>query len=191
MTKNTRTPDEDDMSSYHKMKNKLSINLRLKAEEKSLLESMMRKEGWENVSGFIRDRLFGQDVEKRVDRMIHERNTDDLVTLLKNGVLQVAEYFLYYYGRYEKDMRQLWKEPGVDMKAWTSATNHWHTKITNRVEEMLRLCRKIAAELGLMEYFELPSDKMDVDWDATPDELDKVANQLRKERVAMGRLDNM
>ena len=118
--------------------------------------------------------------------MIEGKNPDDLVLLLKNGVLELAEYFLYFYDRYNKDMKQLWKEEGVDLQAWTNATNRWHKEIIKKIEKYLSTCRKIAAELCLDEYFELPSKAMNPAWDASTEEMDAVAEQLRKERVAMG-----
>lgn len=189
--KKSRKPDEEDTSSYHKMKNKNVIKFRLTAEEKSLLESSMRKQGWTNVSGFIRYKLFGLDPGQKVDRMIEDGEHDDLVILLKNATLELAEYFLYFYNRYEKDMAQLWKEEGVDMDAWTSATNRWHSEVAKRIEQYFVTSRKIAAALGLEEYFNLPSEAMNPGWDATTEEMDAVARQLRKERIAMGRLEEM
>ena len=189
--KNKRVLDQEDKTLRQKMYDRRNVQIRLNDKERSLLESAMLKDGWNNKAGYIRYKLFGADPEFEVEKMIEGKNPDDLVLLLKNGVLELAEYFLYYYGRYEKDMKQLWKEEGVDMQAWTSATNHWHAEVAKKIERYLSTSRKIAAELGLDEYFELPSKAMNPAWDASTEEMDAVAEQLRKERVAMGRLRDL
>lgn len=189
--RNTRKTDDEDRKARQRMYDRRTIQVRLNDKERSLLESSMRKEGWTNKNGFIRYRLFGLDPDQKVERMIEGKNPDDLVILLKNGTLELAEYFLYFYSRYEKDMAQLWKEEGVDMNAWTSATNRWHSEVAKRIEQYFATSRKIAAALGLEEYFRLPSEAMNPTWDATTEEMDAVAGQLRKERIAMGRLEEM
>lgn len=189
--KKTRTADDEDKKRYMSMKNKNIIYLRINANEKTLLETMMRDEKWTNLSAFVRYKLFGEDAEMRVEKLIEKKEPEDLAILLRNSVLELAQYFLYSYSRYEKDMAQLWKEEGVNMNAWTSATNKWHRNLVKKTENYFDLLRKIASELGLNNYFILPSDSMNPGWDASKEELDKVAEQLRLERIAMGRTDNM
>ena len=52
---------------YESKIKKLSISL--SPTEKSLLDSMMKKEEWENVGGFIKYKLFGFDYEKNIETL--------------------------------------------------------------------------------------------------------------------------
>lgn len=164
-----------------------TLQIRINANEKTLIETGMRREGWTNRSGYIKYHLFGFNPDAKTDKLVERADTDELAILLRNQVLDLTEQYMYIRERYERDMTQLWKEEGVDMNKWTSATNHWHAELAKRTQEMLALCRKIASRLGLDEYFNLPSDAMPLDMDhATPQEMDALAQQLRKERIAMG-----
>ena len=54
----------------------------------------------------------------------------------------------------------------------------------------LTLIKRVCEVLHIEEYFKLPSDGMKIDPDsATKEEMDAMAAQLQKERIAMGRID--
>jgi len=164
----------------------------MSANELALLQSMMHKMGAENMSAFIRYKLFGLDPDRKINELIKQKNTDDLVILLRNQIMDLTEYFIYYYNRYEKDMRQLYREEGVDIEKWKTATNRWHSEVAERIGEVLNICRKVAKELNLNEYFNLPSASMEIDWeDPSTEKLDQIAEQLQKERIAMGHIEKV
>lgn len=188
----SRTPDKEDKKNYYKMVNKKVVQLRMSANEMALLQSMMHKMGAENISAFIRYKLFGLDPDRKVNELIKQKNTDDLVILLRNQIMDLTEYFIYYYGRYEKDMQQLYREEGVDVDKWKAATNRWHSEVAERIGEVLKICRKIAKELKLDEYFNLPSGNMEIDLDnPSTEQDDRIAEQLQKERIAMGHIEKV
>lgn len=189
-TSSPRTPDKEDKKNYYKMVNTKVVRLRLTSNEMALLQSMMHKMGAENTSAFIRYKLFGLDPDRKVNELIKRKDTDELVILLRNQILDLTEYLIYFRSRYEKDMRQLYKEEGVDVEKWQRATNHWHSKVDERIGEVLSICRKVASELNLTGYFKLPSASMEInsDKESPKDMDDKLAAQLYKERTAMGRI---
>ena len=188
----SRTPDKEDKKNYYKMVNKKVVQLRMSANEMALLQSMMHKMGAENISAFIRYKLFGLDPDRKVNELIKQKNTDDLVILLRNQIMDLTEYFIYYYGRYEKDMRQLYREEGVDIEKWITTTNRWHSEVAERIGEVLKICKKIAKELKLDEYFNLPSSNMEIDLDnPSTEQDDRIAEQLQKERIAMGHIEKV
>ena len=188
----SRTPDKEDKKNYFKMVDRKVVQLRMSANEMALLQSMMHKMGAENISAFIRYKLFGLDPDRKVNELIKQKNTDDLVILLRNQIMDLTEYFIYYYGRYEKDMQQLYREEGVDIEKWKTATNRWHSEVAERISEVLIICKKIAKELKLNEYFNLPSGNMEIDLDNPSTEQDnRIAEQLQRERIAMGHIDKV
>lgn len=188
----SRTPDKEDKKNYFKMVDRKVVRIRMTANEMALLQSMMHKMGAENISAFIRYKLFGLDPDRKVNELIKQKNTDDLVILLRNQIMDLTEYFIYYYSRYEKDMRQLYREEGVDIEKWKTATNRWHSEVAERIGEVLVICKKIAKELKLDEYFNLPSGNMETDLDNPSTEQDnRIAEQLQKERIAMGHIEKV
>lgn len=188
----SRTPDKEDKKNYFKMVDRKVVRIKMTANEMALLQSMMHKMGAENISAFIRYKLFGLDPDRKVNELIKQKNTDDIVILLRNQIMDLTEYFIYYYNRYEKDMRQLYREEGVDIEKWKTATNRWHSEVAERIGEVLKICRKIAKELKLDEYFNLPSGNMEIDLDnPSTEQENNMAEQLLKERIAMGHIEKV
>lgn len=170
-----------------KIKNRRPIQIRMNSQERSLLEDAMSKEDWENVSGFIKYKLFGYEPEERFKKMIESGDKQTIVIALKNSVLDLADKAAWYKYRYDRDMNQLYREEGVDLKAWIKATNTWHRKFAEDIKEHFSMLRKIAEILNLDEYFDLPSKHMNIDLEtASKEEMDALAEQMRKERIAMG-----
>lgn len=187
-----RTLDTEDKKNYFQIVDRKVAKIRLNVEEMTLLQTAMRKENWQNTSGFIKYKLFGIDPERKIDELIKRKETAELAILLRNEIMALTDNFVYFRYRYDKDMNQLYREEGVNLQDWITATNRWHQEMSSRIQEVLTLCRKIADELGLEEYFDLPSAKMNIDTkNATKEELDALAEQLRKERIAMGRLEEV
>lgn len=179
--------DKENKKKYQKKMDASRICLRLNARERSVLENKMREEGWENMSGYIRYKLFGIEPDKEIKMLIRSKDPWAIANLLRNEVFELTEQYLYVVFRYNKDMAQLYREEGVDVKEWAKATNEWHAALTRRTEQALGLISDIAKALGLEAYFKRPSDNMHVDFDEhDPDKLDALAEQLRKERVAYG-----
>ena len=188
----SRKADPEDKKNYSKMVDKRRIHIRMNANERTILECDMRKVGFVNVSGYIKYKTLGLDPERKIDEIIKQKSPEELTILLRNAILDLAECFIYVRTRYEKDMNQLWKEEGVNLTKWIAATNHWQSETSKRMEELLNTVRTIAAKLGLNEYFELPSAKMNIDWEnASTEQLDALAAQLRKERIAMGHIEEL
>lgn len=89
-------------------------------------------------------------------------------------------------------MNQLYSEEGVDINKWINATNQWRKALDADVNEVLGTIRKIAKVLDLDDYFHLPSDDMHIDpKHPSQEEMDKLAEQLRIERKAMGYGDEL
>ena len=175
---------------YHLHKHTRSLPIRLSVEELMLLQEAMKDEGWDNVSGFIKHKIFGFDYERESNKKIATRETKAIGSLLLNATLELAGQIEYLNYRYNRDMQQLWREEGTDWKKWANATKKWHNNMLEKTEETLTLIRRVCEILNIQEYFHLPSDSMNIDPDnATKEEMDALAAQLQKERVAMGHFE--
>lgn len=156
--------------------------------EKSVLDDMMSREGWEMTSGFIKYKVFGIDPEYKLLRQIETRDPSSIAIILRDHVLELVNKYEYFLFRYNKDMNQLYREEGVDTDKWIAKTNRWHSSLVKETQDMLILLRTIAKELGLKEYFELPSEEMKIDIEnASQEELEALAAQIHKEEIMMGR----
>lgn len=179
--------NEEKRREYYRSKNKGNIFLRLTPEEKTLLEDEMNRQGWEVTNRFIRYKLFGWDVDSRVDDLVQSKDPSSLAILLRNQVFELTQQYLYVSYRYDKDMAQLYKEEGVDLDKWTKATNRNIAGLKEATQELLTKIRRIANALGLEDYTRMPSDEMHLDAEnPNPAQMDALATQLRKERIAMG-----
>ena len=175
---------------YMKTVNKNRAIIRMSPEEKTLLQEEMRQNGWDNLSGFIKYKLFGLDPDRKIESLIKSGNPDSIALLLRNQLMDLTSQYIYIRYRYDRDMNQLYREEGVNLKEWTKATNKWHSALVKATNESFALLRKVAVQLGLNDFLVAESDDMSIDLDnATKEELDALAAQIHKENTALGRPD--
>ena len=186
--KTSKTDRKENKEQYLKSANKGRLTLRFSPQERSLLEVQMASEGWTNATAFVKYKLFGMDPEKEIDATIQKKDTNSIGIILKNQVMYLANCFVYYRYRYDKDMRQLYQEEGVNVKDWASVTNKWHVAMLKKLEDCFLMIRKIALPVGLEDFFVSDADDVRIDLDtATPEQLDALAEKIMKENIAMGR----
>lgn len=181
----------EEKNKYFQAKNKRHIAIRFNPDELTLLQEAMKKDGWTNTSGYIKYRLFGLDTQPKIDKLIESKDKEAIGTLMLNTSLRLADNIEYLNYRYNRDMQQLWREEGTDWKAWAKVTKTWHENMIVKTEEALSILRRISEVLDIREYFAMPSDSMNIDPDnATQEEMDRLAEQLLKEKIAMGHIDH-
>ena len=170
--------------------NKNRVIIRISPEEKTLLQEEMRQNGWDNLSGFIKYKLFGLDPGQKIESLIKSDNPESIALLLRNQLMDLTGQYIYIRYRYDRNMNQLYREEGVNLKEWIKATGKWLSALVSATNESFALLRKVAVKLGLNDFFVSESDAMDIDLDtATKDQLDALAAQIHKENTALGRPD--
>ena len=183
---------KENQKEYYKGKNKTKLDVRLTASEHVLLVGQMKEEDWANLSGYIKYKLFGLDYDRGLNKVTEGKNAETIGAMLRDAVLVLASKTDYFRYRYEKDMSQLYKEEGVDINKWIDATSKWRKALDSDLNELLKTIRQIAKVLQLDDYFHLPSSDMHIDPDhPSKEEMDKLAEQLRIERKAMGYGDEL
>ena len=188
--KPSKSEQKEIRKQYMKTVNKNRAIIRLSPEEKTLLQEEMRQNGWDNLSGFIKYKLFGLDPDRKIESLIKSGNPDSIALLLRNQLMDLTSQYIYIRYRYDRDMNQLYREEGVNLKEWTKATNKWHSALVKATNESFALLRKVAVQLGLNDFLVAESDDMSIDLDnATKEELDALAAQIHKENTALGRPD--
>ena len=188
--KPSKSEQKEIRKQYMKTVNKNRAIIRMSPEEKTLLQEEMRQNGWDNLSGFIKYKLFGLDPDRKIETLIKSGNPDSIALLLRNQLMDLTSQYIYIRYRYDRDMNQLYREEGVNLKEWTKATNKWHSALVKATNESFALLRKVAVQLGLNDFLVAESDDMSIDLDnATKEELDALAAQIHKENTALGRPD--
>ncbi len=179
-----------DRQAYLQMANQNIVRVRMNSKERAILHVQMSADGWTNMSAFIRFKLFGLDPDRTVDALIKTKSPDSIALLLRDQLIELTSQYIYIRSRYDRDMSQLYREEGVDLKRWSKATNKWHAALVKATNASFALLRKVAAQLGLDDFLVAESDDMSIDPDtATKEELDALAEQIHMENTALGRPD--
>ena len=179
-----------DRQAYLQLANQNIVRVRMNAKERAILHVQMSADGWTNMSAFIRFKLFGLDPDRKVDALIKTKSPDSIALLLRDQLMELTSQYIYIRYRYDRDMNQLYREEGVNLKEWTRATNKWHAALMKVTNASFALLRKVAVQLGLNDFLVTESDDMSIDPDnATKEELDALAAQIHMENTALGRPD--
>ncbi len=177
----TETERKEERKEYQKQADKQRISFRLGPKERTILEAKMKEGGWVSRNNYIRHRLFGMDINRRFKKAIQTKDSETIENALCNTLLSLTNQISFFHWRYERDMRQLYKEEGVDLRKWISATNDAHNDVLEKLDEALSVIRSITTELGFQDLF-APSNNVTVDFDEVTDaELDAIAEQIMKE----------
>ena len=131
---------------------KLSISL--SPTEKSLLDSMMKKEEWENVGGFIKYKLFGFDYEKKYRNAINNADEDLLKKILINLMTDLNDQLDYINARYTKELEALKQSTAmVDAKSiskWVSLLKQWNDNVEKKTEQLYNDCKLLLNRMDIL-----------------------------------------
>ena len=170
--------DDEKRKTYMRAKDSQVIHLRLNAKEKTLLDIDMKNEEWDNISGYIKYKLFGTDVEEKISKLIKKKQPEEIIQLLINELKQLNSLLVFLTFRYDKDMRQLYREEGVNPKEWIDATRPVFLKATAGLKDIFHSNIEIAKALGIEishQHF-MPDPKTDV-WNDS-EAWDRLAKEM-------------
>lgn len=110
---------------------------------------MMKEEGWENKSGFIKYILFGDDPEMRYDKIVKKKDPNEILMICATQLRELNIFLKNIQFQYEKDMNQIYQEESVNIKKWIKSTNDPHVKTIQRINDTYDVFRKIAKCIGV------------------------------------------
>lgn len=117
------------------MEIKDNIGLRLTPEECIVLGDMMRENGWENISGFCKRKIFGKHVDvlfvNRQKRHAEKGEKEFLLDAIYRALSMLSRQNESIFERYQKDIETLKKDP-----------EYSHEKFEDYVGKSLRAFRK-------------------------------------------------
>lgn len=170
--------DKEKRKKYYRAKRCQSVKLHLNTKERTILQTRMNKEGWENTSGFIKYCLFGDDPDYKYKKLLEENNPEQMSIVLNTMVHDIMISLNYFQFRYEKDMRQLYREEGVDLRAWVKATYEPHVQTIQLLSDVYGSLRQIADHFGI-EIRGVQLNPLPEDFDySNKENLDKIAQEL-------------
>lgn len=131
---------------------KLSISL--SPTEKSLLDSMMKKEEWENAGGFIKYKLFGFDYEKKYRNAINNADEELLKKILINLMTDLNDQLDYINARYTKELEILKQTTAmVDAKSiskWVSLLKQWNDNVERKTDQLFNDCKLLLSRMDIL-----------------------------------------
>lgn len=131
---------------------KLSISLN--PIEKSLLDSMMQKEGWENTGGFIKFKLFGLKYDKKYHNAIASANEETLKKILINLMSDLDDQLEYINAKYTRELELLKVSTAmIDAKAiskWVSLLKQWNDNVERKTNQLFYDCKLLLSRMDIL-----------------------------------------
>lgn len=120
---------------------KVRISISMNPYEKSILDTMMYREGWKNVGGFMKYKLLGLDYTERFNDTVAEAEEAELQRILVNLFSHLSDQLDYVNRRYEEELVDLKRTtPMVDRKSvskWVSLLNNWNISVENKIASLM------------------------------------------------------
>ena len=151
------------------------ISLRLSAREKIALYKLMKDDGWTNVAGFIKDKIFGGKDGYIYEKTVKNADKKDIEKMLSVYVTQLFRELRYIKWKYESDLKMI-KEAseGMDSKKiekWIFRMEEWRKDINRSLGSVEQQIEDICANIG------------ETLWDAKMRELRTVSTEELRARV--------
>lgn len=145
--------DKKHFKKLYDSKKKL-VGISMNPTEKSLLDSMMKKEEWENVGGFIKYKLFGFDYEKKYRNAINNADEDLLKKILINLMTDLNDQLDYINARYTKELELLKQTTAmVDAKSiskWVSLLKQWNDNVEKKTDQLFNDCKLLLNRMDIL-----------------------------------------
>lgn len=137
---------------YDSKVKKLSISLN--TIEKSLLDSMMQKEEWENIGGFVKYKLFGFKYEKKYRDAIAKADEGMLKKILINLMTDLNDQLDYINARYTKELEILKQTTAmVDARSiskWVSLLKQWNDNVEKKTDQLFNDCKLLLSRMEIL-----------------------------------------
>lgn len=151
------------------------ISLRLSAREKIALYKLMKDDGWTNVAGFIKDKIFGGKDGYIYEKTVKNADKKDIEKILSVYVTQLFRELRYIKWKYESDLKMIKEASGeMDSKKiekWIYRMEDWRKDIYRSLGSVEQQIEDICANIG------------ETLWDAKMRELRTVSTEELKARV--------
>lgn len=171
------------------------IMLRFNNKERALLETMMKEEEWENMSGFIKYKLFGDKVDKAYEKKIGDLKKEDIMTAMKYLIDTLNTNIGYMNFRFTYELEQLEniENPGKKFNRKISILKEWINECKKRNVDLYETSEKILTSMNIKVKKILQEDvryapqslldKVSKDWNDTTSPLALEAARRNYENI--------
>ena len=130
---------------YHKMHNRSKISIKLSPEERALLDVWRHEDGWENVSGFIKYRLFGYDkTPAKLRAALRKNDNESTKTALIPVIESLINYYRFVITACEKEIDRYADINESDVHERLKAVRRWMEKLCKRTLDVFCVLANIA-----------------------------------------------
>ena len=151
------------------------ISLRLSAREKIALYKLMKDDGWTNVAGFIKDKIFNGKDGYIYEKTVKNADKKDIEKILSVYVTQLFRELRYIKWKYESDLKMIKEASGeMDSKKiekWIYRMEDWRKDIYRSLGSVEQQIEDICANIG------------ETLWDAKMRELRTVSTEELRAKV--------
>ena len=151
------------------------ISLRLSAREKIALYKLMKDDGWTNVAGFIKNKIFNGKEGYIYEKAVNNADKKDIEKILSVYVTQLFRELRYCKWKYESDLKMIMEaSKGMDSKKiekWILRMVEWRKDIYRSLGNVEQQIEDICVNIG------------DTLWDAKMRELRTVSTEELRARV--------
>ena len=142
--------DKELYSAYHSMQNKSKISIKLTPDERALLDVWMHDEEWNNLSGFIKDRVFGlEKTVRRRNAIVKARNAESVAIILQHHLVNLVNQYRFWRFACKKEIDKYSNNTSADFLLRSKTIQKTMRILHNRTMDMLVVLCAIADELGL------------------------------------------
>ena len=142
-----------ELRSEYDKRRRLQIKIDLSPKEASILDKMMREGDWDNRSGFIKYKLFGESADRKFSRMVHYAKYDDVISIVKNAVIEMNDNLGYLNYKFDYQLRRLEQDKGLPSdKQIVKRLSHlikYKNKVREKIEEMYFLLESLLANQNI------------------------------------------
>lgn len=133
-------------------KNRVQVLVWLNAKEKTVFDKLMEEEGWNNRSGFIKDRIFRGKLDTRYQKILLEADKEDTLKILKNQMTELVNTIGYLNYRFTYELDRIENSEDDDAKEKARRLNkmrEWKTSVLGRTEDIASDLRAILGLVGV------------------------------------------
>ena len=132
------------------------IAIRLNREEKTLLHMKMRKDGWQNISSYIKYSLFGLDTRRNYLKALKTADNEDKTQAMQDMFDELCRRLDYIGFRFDKEIFEIRKEIEKNVKAsdlskyeaMLNQMKKWEMNIFKDLVPVWKDCQTILKALG-------------------------------------------
>ena len=143
----------DKKRKYYNKKIRKNICLKISPEEESILEKMMSSEEWTNQAGFIREKIFGEHIDAKFEKMTSSGNEEDIKIIIKHQLERFNKRLDYINYKYDEETEAYKnKTEGLDQKEaarWFAYLYEWKKEIISNERALYYLLSKLLQSLKI------------------------------------------